>query len=226
MALPEWTVLALLSQRPAHGFAVSQLTASDGELGRIWRIPRPVVYRAIGRLVDAGLIAPESVEPGLGPQRTIYSVTPQGREEAERWLSTPVEHVRDIRSHLLIKLALLYRQAAIPPACSGVSEPPSIRLRGPSRPRAPSRMASTRSCWPGAAPRPRPPWASWTRSLPRPRPGAPSAGPPEVWPYLGLSRYAPSTYAHARVLVSFTRTDRGWNRAGSTREGRRRITFS
>ena len=109
MALAEWTVLVLLSQRPAHGFAVSQLTAPDGELGRIWRIPRPVVYRAIGRLQDAGLITPETVEPGLGPQRTIFAVTPRGRQEAERWLSTPVEHVRDIRSQLLIKLALLYR---------------------------------------------------------------------------------------------------------------------
>ena len=114
MALAEWTVLVVLSQRPAHGFAVSQLTAPDGELGRIWRIPRPVVYRAIGRLVEGGLIAPESVEPGLGPQRTIYSVTAPGRREAERWLSTPVEHVRDIRSHLLIKLALLYRAGRDP----------------------------------------------------------------------------------------------------------------
>jgi DNA-binding PadR family transcriptional regulator len=114
MALAEWTVLVLLSQRPAHGFAVSQLTAPGGELGRIWRIPRPVVYRAIGRLVEAGLITPAAVEPGLGPQRTIYTVTPQGREAAETWLSTPVEHVRDIRSHLLIKLALLYRAGRDP----------------------------------------------------------------------------------------------------------------
>jgi DNA-binding PadR family transcriptional regulator len=109
MALPEWTVLVLLSQRPAHGFAVSQLTASDGELGRIWRIPRPVVYRAMSRLVEAGFIMPASVEPGLGPQRTIYTATPKGRQAADQWLSTPVEHVRDIRSYLLVKLALLYR---------------------------------------------------------------------------------------------------------------------
>jgi DNA-binding PadR family transcriptional regulator len=114
MALAEWTVLVVLGQRPAHGFAVSQLTAPGGELGRIWRIPRPVVYRAIGRLVEAGYITPASVEPGLGPQRTIYTVTPQGREEAEHWLSTPVEHVRDIRSHLLIKLALLHRAGRDP----------------------------------------------------------------------------------------------------------------
>jgi DNA-binding PadR family transcriptional regulator len=109
MALPEWTVLVLLSQRPAHGFAVSQLTAPDGELGRIWRIPRPVIYRAIGRLLEAGLITPESVEPGLGPQRTIYTVTAPGRQAAEHWLAMPVEHIRDIRSHLLLKLALLHR---------------------------------------------------------------------------------------------------------------------
>ena len=57
---------------------------------------------------------PESVEPGLGPQRTIFAATPQGREAAERWLDTPVAHVRDIRSHLLLKLALLDRAETDP----------------------------------------------------------------------------------------------------------------
>jgi hypothetical protein len=96
LSLPEWTVLTVLSQQPAHGFAVAQLTAPGGDL------------------VEAGLIRPESVEPGLGPQRTIYAATPQGRQAAEDWLETPVEHVRDIRSHLLLKLALLDRAGADP----------------------------------------------------------------------------------------------------------------
>jgi hypothetical protein len=34
LSLPEWTVLTVLSQQPAHGFAVAQLTARHGELGR------------------------------------------------------------------------------------------------------------------------------------------------------------------------------------------------
>ena len=109
MSLPEWLVLAILSRQPAHGFAVAQLTAPDGDLGRVWQIPKAVVYRAIGRLLDAGLIAPESTERGQGPQRTVYTATPPGSEAADRWLRTPVEHVRDIRSHLLLKLALLDR---------------------------------------------------------------------------------------------------------------------
>ena len=114
LSLPEWTVLTVLSQQPAHGFAVARLTAPRGELGRIWQIPRPVIYRAIGRLVEADLVRPESVQPGLGPQRTIFAATPQGRQAAKDWLDTPVAHVRDIRSHLLLKLALLDRTGADP----------------------------------------------------------------------------------------------------------------
>jgi len=109
LPLAEQAVLAMLSERPAHGFAIARLTARGGELGRIWHIPRPVVYRSIGRLLDAGLITPAAVESGRGPQRTIYTVTAQGRQAAARWLDTPVEHVRDVRSQLLIKLALLDR---------------------------------------------------------------------------------------------------------------------
>src|ERR1700722_10573601 len=107
MSLPEWLVLAILSQQPAHGFAVAQLTAPGGDLGRVWQLPKAVVYRAIGRLDDAELIAPEVTEPGLGPQRTVYAATPSGHEAARRWLRTPVEHVREIRSQLLLKFALL-----------------------------------------------------------------------------------------------------------------------
>jgi PadR family transcriptional regulator AphA len=109
MSLPEWLVLAILSERSMHGFAVARLTARDGELGRVWQVPKAVIYRAIGRLVAAGLVVPEGTQPGLGPQRTVYAATPRGREAARRWLHTPVGHVRDIRSQLLLKLALLDR---------------------------------------------------------------------------------------------------------------------
>jgi DNA-binding PadR family transcriptional regulator len=109
LSLPEWVVLAILSEHPLHGFAVVQLTASGGELGRVWQIPKAIVYRAIGRLLDAGLVVPEGKEPGLGPQRTVYTATPAGRVAVGRWLRTPVAHVRDIRSHLLLKPALLAR---------------------------------------------------------------------------------------------------------------------
>jgi PadR family transcriptional regulator AphA len=114
LSLAERTVLAILSERPAHGFAIARLTAPGGDLGRIWQIPRPVIYRSITRLLEAGLLTQDAVESGRGPQRTLYAVTPEGRQLAGEWLDTPVEHVRDVRSHLLLKLALLDRAGRDP----------------------------------------------------------------------------------------------------------------
>ena len=141
MALAEWVVLVLLTQQPAHGFAVAQLTAPWGSLGRIWQVPKAVVYRAIGRLDAARLIRPAGTEPGSGPQRTLYAATDKGRAYAARWLEQPVRHVRDFRSELLLKLALLDRAgddpAALLQAQRAVLEPlvaaiESRRARGQS----------------------------------------------------------------------------------------------
>jgi DNA-binding PadR family transcriptional regulator len=112
--LPEWTVLGLLREEPRHGFALAALTAPDGALGQVWRIPRPVIYRALGRLEPAGFIVPVSVESGPGPQRTVYALTETGRTAVDEWLEHPVEHVRQLRSHLLMKLALLERRSLDP----------------------------------------------------------------------------------------------------------------
>jgi DNA-binding PadR family transcriptional regulator len=114
LSLAEWVVLAVIAEQPTHGFPIAQLTASGGELGRIWHIPRPVVYRSLTRLAEAGLICEDGLEPGRGPQRTIYAITPAGRKAVSAWLRQPVEHVRDVRSHLLLKLALLHRGGADP----------------------------------------------------------------------------------------------------------------
>jgi DNA-binding PadR family transcriptional regulator len=114
LSLTEWVVLGVIGERPAHGFAVAALTSDEGDLGRIWHIPRPAIYRALGRVEADGLVAAEGVEPGRGPQRTIYAITPPGREALETWLRMPVWHVRDVRSHLLMKLALLDRAGRDP----------------------------------------------------------------------------------------------------------------
>lgn len=114
LGLPEWTVLAVIAERPVHGFAVAAFTAPGGDLGRVWQIQRPLVYRALGRLESAELIMPEAVETGPGPQRTRYCATDAGRDAVAEWLLTPVAHVRDIRSELLLKLALLDRREVDP----------------------------------------------------------------------------------------------------------------
>lgn len=115
LSLAEWMVLCVAGEGRTHGFAVASLTGADGEIGRAWRLPRPVVYRALGRLRDAGLIRESGTEyTTAGPARTLVEITPEGADAAAGWLNRPVAHVRDVRSELLVKLALLDRAGRDP----------------------------------------------------------------------------------------------------------------
>ena len=111
LSLPEWIVLTLVEETPRHGFAVAALTGSDGDVGRAWLVPRPIVYRAVGRLTEIDLIAVSSTEHGgRGPQRSVLAATSAGASAVVAWLAEPVAHVRDVRSELLVKLALISRR--------------------------------------------------------------------------------------------------------------------
>jgi DNA-binding PadR family transcriptional regulator len=106
----EWAVLGAIAQSPTHGFAIAQLLAPHGELGRVWSMRRPLVYQSLRKLDQLGLIEKCRTErSGRGPERTILAATPAGEAAIRRWLSEPVDHVRDVRSSLLLKLALLNR---------------------------------------------------------------------------------------------------------------------
>jgi len=111
--LAEWVVLAVVDEAPAHGFAIACLVAPEGDLGRIWHIPRPMVYRALPRLAAAGLVREDEATAGQGPDRHPYAVTSAGHRAVARWLETPVDHVREVRSELLLKLALLDRRGRL-----------------------------------------------------------------------------------------------------------------
>jgi DNA-binding PadR family transcriptional regulator len=109
----EWAVLALLAEAPTHGFAVAKAMAPEGEVGRIWSVRRPLVYRAVETLTGMGLVRPAgTVASRSGPRRTVLEATPNGKRAVARWLRQPIAHVRDARSLLMLKLLFLTRRAA------------------------------------------------------------------------------------------------------------------
>jgi DNA-binding PadR family transcriptional regulator len=108
--LGEWACLGLLYDAPAHGWAVSRELLPDGAVGRVWSLSRPLTYRAIEALIGRGWVAAVGSQAGAsGPNRTIVAATRTGRTAFRRWVDTPVEHVRDLRSELLLKLVLAER---------------------------------------------------------------------------------------------------------------------
>lgn len=114
-SLAELAVLGVVAGGPLHGFAAARLLSRDGDVGRVYAVARPAVYRAIERLIDARLIEPLDVEPGnRGPRRTPLRLTPAGRRVHESWLWTPVRHVREIRTEFLAKVVFIDRAGGDP----------------------------------------------------------------------------------------------------------------
>src|SRR5262245_54347342 len=109
LPLAERVCLGLITQHVAHGWALGTLLAPDGEIGRVWSLSRPLTYRAIDGLVDKNLITRRGQAAGRGRDRVILAATPAGRRLAKRWLDEPVEHLRDVRTELLVKLQLRAR---------------------------------------------------------------------------------------------------------------------
>ena len=110
LSVTEVTVLGLLGEGPSHGFALAKELEADRPIGRILTVRRSLVYRALDRLVEGGLVRSLHAEAGSsGPQRTIHDITRSGRSRLERWLNQPVEHVRDMRIEFLLKLMLMER---------------------------------------------------------------------------------------------------------------------
>jgi PadR family transcriptional regulator AphA len=105
----ELVCLTLITQKVSHGWALGDVLARDGELGRIWSLSRPLTYRAIDGLADKELITRTGQAAGRGRDRVLLAPTPAGRRLARKWLDTPVEHLRDVRIELLVKLALRER---------------------------------------------------------------------------------------------------------------------
>jgi DNA-binding PadR family transcriptional regulator len=107
LLLGEWACLGIIAEATAHAYAVSVRLAPDGDVGRIWSLSRPLTYRAVDHLRAVGFIRELRSEQGIaGGMRTPLSITANGKRALHRWLASPVPHLREVRSALLVKLQL------------------------------------------------------------------------------------------------------------------------
>jgi DNA-binding PadR family transcriptional regulator len=80
------TTLALLSEGPSHPYEIQRMLRERHKSYAVGKTR--ALYRAIDELEQAGYI--ESVETsreGRRPERTVYRITSDGREELENWLA-------------------------------------------------------------------------------------------------------------------------------------------
>jgi DNA-binding PadR family transcriptional regulator len=106
------TMLGLLEPQPSHGYELKR--EYDRRFGRERPLPFGQVYATLGRLERDGWVRVDGTEPGGGPARKRYSITPDGVAELERWLGQPEPPEPHLQSVLFTKvvLALLSGRAA------------------------------------------------------------------------------------------------------------------
>jgi PadR family transcriptional regulator AphA len=80
-----YAILGMLAIRPWSTYALTQQMRRS--LRHIWPRAESNVYAEPKRLVDAGLVT-AAVERTGKRARTVYTITPEGREALRRWLET------------------------------------------------------------------------------------------------------------------------------------------
>lgn len=100
-------LLGLLADGPLHGYElkaayeVDLLPRSSLNFGQ--------VYSTLERLERDGLVNHERIQQDERPDKKVFRLTEEGRQELERWLRTPSTADVDLRHDTLLKLALARR---------------------------------------------------------------------------------------------------------------------
>ena len=103
-------VLALLSDKPAHGYELKN--SFEQAVGDQWGgLNIGHLYQILDRLSRDGLIESERQPQQVKPDRVIHRLTPAGRAELERWLAEPAIPARGYRDDFFLKIMAAVRSA-------------------------------------------------------------------------------------------------------------------
>ncbi|MFI7131402.1 PadR family transcriptional regulator [Nonomuraea sp. NPDC050153] len=103
MSIP-YTLLGLIEENARHGYDLKQ--SYDRRFGDAKPIRFGQIYRVLAQLVRDGLAEIVGVEPGAGPDRKRYAITPEGVADLDRWLAEPEDPQPQLQNVLFTKVVL------------------------------------------------------------------------------------------------------------------------
>ena len=97
-------LLALLAKEPAHGYELK--LALEQTFGQAYPSPNiGQIYVTLKRLEQDGLVRSQDVAQDSRPNKKVYELTPEGREQLAAWVEEPIEGPR-VRDEFFMKLIL------------------------------------------------------------------------------------------------------------------------
>jgi PadR family transcriptional regulator, regulatory protein AphA len=96
-----YVILGILHLGPHSGYDIKQL--ADVSTRHFWATSYGQIYPELKRLTESGLIKAEDAPRGTR-HRTLYHLTPKGKQTLHAWASDPAIQSLEIRDEMLLKL--------------------------------------------------------------------------------------------------------------------------
>lgn len=105
----EHVLLALLDQKPMHGYELHQELCKMKGISLIWNIKQALLYAILDKLEERGFLSSQVVKGETHPPRKYFHLTQQGKSSLQTWMRTPVRRAREFRQEFLAKLIIARR---------------------------------------------------------------------------------------------------------------------
>ncbi len=105
----EYVLLALLDQKPMHGYELYQELRNMQGMSQIWSIKQALLYALLDKLEEGGYVTSQVIQGETYPPRKEFHLTEMGKSSLQTWLTTPVQRARNLRQEFLAKLIIAHR---------------------------------------------------------------------------------------------------------------------
>jgi DNA-binding PadR family transcriptional regulator len=100
---PEYVLLGMLAQNPAHGYELHQRLSRD--LNQVWHLSQSQIYNILNRLENQDDIRGTILEQDKLPAKRYFELTQSGNDRYKQWLLAPSRTtVRAIRVEFTTRL--------------------------------------------------------------------------------------------------------------------------
>lgn len=106
LTLESGLCLALIRNGCDHGYVIAQRFLPGGDIGQIYTLSRPAVYRELQHLERVGLLLSTDARGNRGQKMRILRLSKRGAQITQQWMTSPVSHIRDVRTEFLAKVVL------------------------------------------------------------------------------------------------------------------------
>jgi DNA-binding PadR family transcriptional regulator len=100
MAL-EHAILVSLAEKSASGYDLAR--RFDASIGHFWKASHQQIYKVLGRMESDKWVEANLVAQTGRPDKKVYAITTEGREELTRWSSMPTP-IESPRSEIAVKV--------------------------------------------------------------------------------------------------------------------------